>query len=45
MPSLKRAIRVSLSQKLMGEAANGDISRMRWYGDYNVKIEKQTNKE
>src|SRR4051794_12065052 len=29
IPNLKRAVRVSLSQKLTGQAANGDISRMR----------------
>ena len=38
IPNLKRAVRVSLSQKLTGEAANGDISRMRWAKDYNAKI-------
>ncbi len=41
VPNLKRSVRVSLSQKLIGEAANGDISRMRWSGDYNAKIEKE----
>lgn len=38
IPNLKRAVRVSLSQKLSGEAANGDISRMRWSSDYDAKI-------
>ena len=38
IPNLKRAVRVSLSQKLTGEAANGDISRMRWADDYTAKI-------
>lgn len=41
VPNLKRSVRVSLSQKLIGEAANGDISRMRWAGDYIAKIEKE----
>ena len=41
IPNLKRAVRVSLSQKLTGQAANGDISRMRWSGDYDAKIEKE----
>lgn len=45
VPNLKRAVRVSLSQKLVGEAANGDISRMRWHGDYQAKIESENNKE
>lgn len=45
VPNLKRSVRVSLSQKLIGEAANGDISRMRWAGDYDAKIEKEDKKE
>lgn len=42
LPTMKRAVRVSLSQKLVGEAANGDIARMRWHGDYEATIEKET---
>ena len=42
IPNLKRAVRVSLSQKLTGQAAHGDISRMRWSGDYAVTVEKET---
>ena len=38
VPNLKRAVRVSLSQKLTGQAANGDISRMRWASDYEPKL-------
>jgi outer membrane lipoprotein-sorting protein len=41
IPNLKRSVRVSLSQKLTGQAANGDISRMRWAGDYSPRIESQ----
>lgn len=44
IPNLNRSVRVSLNQKLTGEAANGDISRTRWHGDYNTKIAKQTDK-
>lgn len=44
VPNIRRSVRVSLNQKLTGEAANGDISRMRWSGDYTHKIVKQ-NKE
>lgn len=44
VPNLKRAVRISLSQKLTGQAANGDISRMRWHGDYSATIEKETDK-
>lgn len=45
VPNLKREVRVSLNQKLVGEAANGDISRMRWSGDYTPTIEKENDKE
>jgi outer membrane lipoprotein-sorting protein len=45
LPNLGRAVRVSLSQKLTGQASNGDISRMRWSGDYTPVIEKETQKE
>lgn len=41
VPNIRRSVRVSLNQKLTGEAANGDISRMRWAGDYTHKIVKQ----
>lgn len=44
IPNLKRAVRVSLSQRLVGQAANGDISRMRWAGDYDARIDSQTDK-
>jgi outer membrane lipoprotein-sorting protein len=42
IPNLNRSVRVSLSQKLTGQAANGDISRMRWSGDYQPQIETDT---
>ncbi|MCK5884373.1 MAG: outer membrane lipoprotein-sorting protein [Bacteriovoracaceae bacterium] len=42
IPNLKRSVRISLSQKLSGQAANGDIARMRWHGDYKAKLEKTT---
>ncbi len=45
IPNIRRSVRVSLSQKLTGEAANGDISRMRWAGDYTHKIEKKDAKQ
>ena len=45
LPNLKRAVRVGLSQRLTGEAANGDIARTRWSGDYAVKLEQATPKE
>lgn len=45
IPALRRAVRISLANKLSGQAANGDIARMRWYGDYRVVIEKQDQEE
>jgi outer membrane lipoprotein-sorting protein len=42
IPNLKRSLRLSLSQKLSGQVANGDISRTRWFGDYDVTLEKTT---
>ncbi|MEK6705636.1 MAG: outer membrane lipoprotein-sorting protein [Bdellovibrionota bacterium] len=41
IPNLGRAVRISLNQKLSGQAANGDISRMRWSGDYDAKIAQE----
>ena len=41
LPNLRRAVRVTLNQKLTGQAVNGDIGRMRWYGDYKATIESQ----
>lgn len=41
IPNLNRAVRVSLNQKLSGQAANGDISRMRWTGDYEASLDDQ----
>ncbi|MBX3040951.1 MAG: outer membrane lipoprotein-sorting protein [Bdellovibrionaceae bacterium] len=45
VPNLKRAMKLSLSQKLQGQVANGDISRTRWAGDYEPKLEKETPDE
>lgn len=45
VPNIRRSVRVSLNQKLTGEAANGDISRMRWAGDYSYKVENKNAKE
>lgn len=45
VPNLKREVRVSLNQKLTGQASNGDISRMRWSGDYSTKLESENDKE
>jgi outer membrane lipoprotein-sorting protein len=45
IPNLKREVRVSLNQKLTGQTANGDISRMRWGGDYTAELEKESDKD
>ena len=45
VPNLKRSMRLSLAQKLSGQVSNGDISRTRWYGDYDVSKESETAKE
>lgn len=45
IPNLKRSIRVSLAQKISGQAANGDISRMRFSGDYSAKIASENKNE
>ncbi|MFZ9519528.1 MAG: outer membrane lipoprotein-sorting protein [Silvanigrellaceae bacterium] len=44
VPNLKRSVRVALNQKLTGQAANGDVSRMRWWGDYSAKKESEDGK-
>lgn len=43
IPNIGRSVRVSLNQKLSGQASNGDISRMRWHGDYLAILESETN--
>ncbi|WP_374033922.1 outer membrane lipoprotein-sorting protein [Bdellovibrio bacteriovorus] len=45
VPNLKRSMRLSLAQKLSGQVANGDISRTRWYGDYDVTKESENANE
>ncbi|MBT3236860.1 MAG: outer membrane lipoprotein-sorting protein [Bdellovibrionales bacterium] len=44
IPNLRRAMRVSLAQKISGQAANGDISRMKWGGDYRPEIKSEDSK-
>lgn len=45
VPNLKRSMRLSLAQKLSGQVANGDISRTRWFGDYDATKEGETPDE
>lgn len=42
IPNIRRSMRVTLNQKLTGQASNGDISRMRWHGDYAAVVESET---
>lgn len=38
MPSVSQPIRLSLSQRLTGQVANGDLARANFSGDYNPKL-------
>jgi len=38
MPSISQPVRLSLSQRLTGEVANGDLARANFAGDYIPKI-------
>ena len=38
MPSVSQPVRLSLSQRLTGQVANGDLARANFSGDYNAKL-------
>jgi hypothetical protein len=38
MPDVSQPIRLSLSQRLVGQVANGDVARANFSGDYTAKI-------
>ncbi|MFA5903991.1 MAG: outer membrane lipoprotein-sorting protein, partial [Desulfobacula sp.] len=38
MPTISKPLRISLQQRLMGEAANGDIARANFSGDYTPEL-------
>lgn len=38
MPSISQPVRLSLSQRLTGQVANGDLARANFTGDYNPRI-------
>jgi outer membrane lipoprotein-sorting protein len=40
LPSISKPLRISLQQRLLGEAANGDIARANFSGDYSPKLLK-----
>ena len=37
-PDVKRAVRVSMQQRLTGEISNGDLSRTNFAGDYDAEL-------
>ncbi len=41
LPNLKRSVRVALNQRLVGQAANGDLTRTRWASDYAATLEAE----
>ncbi|MCL2345347.1 MAG: outer membrane lipoprotein-sorting protein [Desulfobulbus sp.] len=38
MPEVSQPVRISLSQRLTGQVANGDLARANFAGDYNPRI-------
>ena len=44
IPNIRRSIRVALHQKMAGQFSNGDIGRMRWFGNYDAKIFTEDDK-
>lgn len=38
MPSVSQPVRLSLSQRLTGQVANGDLARANFTGDYNPRV-------
>jgi len=38
MPEVSQPVRISLSQRLTGQVANGDLARANFSGDYNPRI-------
>ncbi|MDQ2915906.1 MAG: outer membrane lipoprotein-sorting protein [Pseudomonadota bacterium] len=38
LPNLSQPVRLSLSQRLTGQVANGDLARANFAGDYNPKL-------
>jgi outer membrane lipoprotein-sorting protein len=38
MPNVSQPVRLSLSQRLTGQVANGDLARANFLGDYNPRI-------
>lgn len=45
MPNSSRQIRITPMQKLLGDAATGDISSLRWSEDYRIESEQAISNE
>jgi outer membrane lipoprotein-sorting protein len=45
IPGTKRVIRISASQRLFGDASNGDLLSIQFQDDYNAKLEGSEIKE
>jgi outer membrane lipoprotein-sorting protein len=45
LPSVSKPLRISLQQRLIGEAANGDIARVNFSDDYSPTLLKSENIE
>jgi len=45
LPSVSQPVRLSLSQRLTGQVANGDLARANFGGDYNAKVLRTENIE
>ncbi|MBI5630578.1 MAG: outer membrane lipoprotein-sorting protein [Elusimicrobia bacterium] len=44
LPSLSQPVRLSLQQRLIGDVANGDLTRANFSGDYEAKLLRQEGK-
>lgn len=43
LPNVKKPVRIPLQQRLVGDIANGDITRLNLAGDYNATIAGEEN--
>lgn len=42
LPKVNRPVRIALRQKLVGQVSQGDISRMKWVGDYEATLDSMS---
>jgi outer membrane lipoprotein-sorting protein len=43
LPNVSQPVRLSLSQRLTGQVANGDLARVNFANDYNAKLDRSEN--